>query len=210
MYHIDSNLDSPFLSFYMRLRKPPKDLVDKFEDYLSDTYVGYLKFLSQKGAEESKSNPALQVLSYIDKEMKTVSSFEEALDGNRHCQGALNHKKYKVNGVMDENFIIGLRGDEPNLRKLGKAARMKSGGEYMRHEMMLVKYVQRQFSLTPEFLSAADSLVMAAIQDSRVVLSEDDLDDSQKEAIGMELETEEEEEEEDEIDEEIEPTDGWL
>lgn len=208
MYHIDSNLDSPFLSFYMRLRKPPKDLVDKFEDYLSDTYVGYLNFLSQKGAEESKSNPALQILSYIDKEMKSVRSFEEALDGNRHSQGALKHKKYKVNGVMDENFIVGLQ--QNNLRKLGKAARMKSGGDYMRHEMMLVRYVQRQFGLTSDFLSAADSLVMAAIQDSRVGLSEDDLDDSQKEAIGMELETKEEEEEEDEIDEEMEPTDGWL
>lgn len=192
----------------MRLRKPPKDLVDKFEEYLSSMYTGYLNFLSKKGAEESKANPALQILSYIDKETNGVGSFEEALEGNRQCQGVLAHKKYKVSGVMDENFIIGLQ--EENLRKLGKAARMKSGGEYMRHEMMLVKYVQRQFSLTPEFLSSADSLVMAAIQDSRVGLSEDDLDDSQKEAIGMELETEEDEEEEDEIDKETEPTDGWL
>lgn len=192
----------------MKLRKPPKDLVDKFEDYLSPAYTGYLNFLSKKGAEESKANPALQILSYIDSETKGVGSFEEALEGNRHCQGALNHKKYRVNGVMDENFIIGLQ--EENIRKLGKAARMKGSGEYMRHEMLLVRYVQRQFGLTQDFLSAADSLVIAAIQDSRVGLSEDDLDESQKEAIGMEFDEEDEDEDKDEIDEEVEPTDGWL
>lgn len=194
----------------MALRKFPDKLWrrDEYRNCTTQTYREYLRLAQKRGFVNSSSNPAAQVLYYIDNEKDNIPRKpEKLLDISKTI---MNHDRieYYPTSQLGHKMILGLI--RSKVEPLGFY--LNHTGDYSGHHFVLVDYIINGNNNldSDRFISDNPGVVQMAINSEKSRISYESLTEEQRSYIKPEsFDEDDKDEENDNSDDDLHNFDSW-